>query len=89
MQVWNYASMQVCTYMHVCKYACMQVLHIYASMRVCKFSIMKFTSMQLYPCLYKKFNKKKDRARSYPRLRDFCIWVGKTFFGLYKVGAVQ
>ena len=38
----------------------------YASMIVCQYA-----RMQVYTCLYKKLNKKKDRAHPYPRLRDF------------------
>ena len=45
------------SYDQVCKYA---------SMPVCQYA-----RMQVYTCLYKKLNKKKDRARPYPRLRDF------------------
>ena len=47
------------SYDQVCKYA---------SMPVCQYA-----RMQVYTCLYKKLNKKKERARPYPRLRDFCI----------------
>ena len=39
---------------------------MYASLPVCQYA-----RMQVYTCLYKKLNKKKDRARPYPRLRDF------------------
>ena len=35
----------------------------YASMPVCQYAV--------YTCLHKKLNKKKERARPYPRLRDF------------------
>ena len=45
------------SYDQVCKYA---------SMPVCQYA-----RMQVYTCLYKKLNKKKDRAHPYPRLRDF------------------
>ena len=38
----------------------------YASMSVCQYE-----RMQVYTCLYKKLNKKKERALPYPRLRDF------------------
>ena len=41
---------------------------IYESMQVCKYA-----SMQVYTCLYKKLNTKKERARPYPRLRDFLV----------------
>ena len=47
--------------MQVCKYA---------SMRVCIYA-----GMQVYTCLYKKLNKMKDRARPYPRLRDFFMYI--------------
>ena len=47
------------SYDQVCKYA---------SMPVCQYA-----RMQVYTCLYKKLNKKKERARPYPRLRDFWI----------------
>ena len=45
------------SYDQVCKYA---------SMPVCQYA-----RKPVYTCLYKKLNKKKDRARPYPRLRDF------------------
>ena len=45
------------SYGQVCKYA---------SMPVCQYA-----RMQVYTCLHKKLNKKKDRVRPYPRLRDF------------------
>ena len=45
------------SYDQVCKYA---------SMPVCQYA-----RMQVYTCLYKKLNKKKERARPYPRLQDF------------------
>ena len=40
-----YASMQVCTYIQVCKYASMKVckyasMHTYASMQVCRYASM-------------------------------------------------
>ena len=35
MQVWKYASMQLCKYARICKYASM---HVYASMQVCKYA---------------------------------------------------
>ena len=47
------------SYDQVCKYA---------SMPVCQYA-----RMQVYTCLYKKLNKKKERARPYPRLRDFSL----------------
>ena len=49
------------SYDQVCKYA---------SMPVCQYA-----RMQVYTCLYKKLNKKKDRARPYPRLRDFLLLI--------------
>ena len=52
------------SYDQVCKYA---------SMPVCQYA-----RMQVYTCLYKKLNKKKERARPYPRLQDFFIRNSKT-----------
>ena len=49
------------SYDQVCKYA---------SMPVCQYA-----RMRVYTCLYKKLNKKKDRARPYPRLRDFYYYI--------------
>ena len=49
----------------------------YASMQVCKYASMpvcQYARKQVYTCLYKKLNKKKDRARPYPRLRDFFLY---------------
>ena len=69
MQVCKYASMQVCKYA-VCKYA----LCKYDSMRV-----WEYASMQVYTCLYKKSNKKKERGCPYPRLQDFSYYnINKT-----------
>ena len=50
------------SYDQVCKYA---------SMPVCQYA-----RMQVYTCLYKKLNKKKERARPYPRLQDFFLLFG-------------
>ena len=52
-------------YMQVFRYACMQV---FTYMQVCNNVSMNVCK---YECLYKKLNKKRDRARPYPRLRDF------------------
>ena len=81
MQVCKYTSMQVCKYasmniyenMQVCKYASMQVCMYVCVQVVTYMQVCNNVSMNVckYACLYKKLNKKRDRARPYPRLRDF------------------
>ena len=77
-QVCNYASMQVFKYanMQICKYASMQVCK-YPTMQVCKYESMyvcKYASVQVYICLYKKLNKKKERGHPYPCLQDLSYY---------------
>ena len=56
-------------------------------MKVCKYASIQeweYANMQVYTCLYKKLNKKKERGRPYPYLQDISYYnINKTQVSKY------
>ena len=57
----------------------------YPSSQYSIMKVYKYASMQVYTCLYKKLNKKRERARTYPRLRDFLQRISIPRFLLFEL----
>ena len=78
----QYASMQVFS-MQLCKYTSLKVCkctigqgYKYSSMLVCKnqhMQVYKYASMQVYTCLYKKLNKKKEKSRNFREINSTAL----------------
>ena len=65
-RICKYASMQVWTYMQVCKNVFFARIQVYKYAHICKYASMQvweYASMQVYICLYKKVIIKRKKNK--------------------------